>query len=47
MALAEVLKVFPILVKRTGLVEGLPILVSGIAAGKMAGALIQFILGWT
>jgi len=47
MALAEVLKVFPILVKRTGLVEGLPVMVCGIAAGKLAGAFIQFIFGWT
>lgn len=44
MALAEVLKVIPIFVKRVGLIEGLPILVSGIAAGKFIGALLQFLL---
>ncbi len=47
MALAEVLKVFPILVRRTGLFEGLPFIVCGIAAGKMAGAFVQFVYGWT
>lgn len=45
-ALAEVLKVFPILVSRMRLIEGLPILVLSIAAGKAAGSLIQFICGW-
>ena len=43
MALAEVLKVFPILVRRIKLVEGLQIVVAGVAAGKFAGSLIQFI----
>lgn len=46
-ALAEVLKVFPILVSRIKLVEGLPVLVLSIAAGKAIGSLIQFIYGWT
>lgn len=45
-ALAEVLKVFPILVSRIKLVEGLPILVLSVAAGKAIGSLIQFIFGW-
>lgn len=47
MALAEVLKVFPILVKRVGLVEGLPFVVAAVAAGKAVGAFMQFIYGWT
>ncbi len=46
-ALAEVLKVFPILVARIKLIEGLPILVLSVAAGKAVGSLIQFIFGWT
>ena len=46
MALAEVLKVFPILVRRVGLVEGLPALVASVAAGKFAGSLIQFMFHW-
>ena len=47
MALAEVLKVFPILVKRVGLVEGLPIVLIAVASGKLVGSLMQFIYGWT
>lgn len=43
MALAEVVKVFPILVRRIKLVEGLQIVVAGVAAGKFAGSLLQFI----
>ena len=43
MALAEVVKVFPILVRRIKLVEGLQIVVAGVAAGKFAGSLIQFL----
>lgn len=46
MALAEVLKVFPILVDRLGLVYGLPFIVSAIALGKFTGALVQFMKGW-
>lgn len=40
-ALAEVLKVFPILVKRIGLVKGLPYIVTAIALGKFAGAVFD------
>lgn len=42
MALAEVLKVFPILIRRVGLTTGLPYVVAAVAAGKFTGALIQF-----
>ncbi len=41
MALAEVLKIFPVFVKRVGLVEGIQYIVFSIAAGKCAGAVIQ------
>lgn len=44
MALAEVLKVFPILVKRISLVKGLPYIVTAIALGKFAGAVFDFYL---
>lgn len=43
MALAEVVKIFPILVRRIKLVEGIQLVVAGVAAGKFAGSLIQFI----
>lgn len=45
MALAEVLKVFPILINRVGLVKGLPYIVTAIAAGKLAGSLLGFTFG--
>lgn len=43
MALAEVLKVFPILVRRLGITVGIPIIVAAVAAGKLAGGLVQFV----
>lgn len=42
MALAEVLRVLPIMIHRLRLKEGFPIVVLGIALGKTAGALYQF-----
>ena len=42
MALAEVLNVFPILVKRAGIVWGLPVIILCVAIGKGVGAFIQF-----
>lgn len=46
MALAEVLKIFPVFVKRSGLVEGIQFIVLSIAAGKCVGAVLQlFVLG--
>jgi len=44
MALAEVLKVFPILVRRVNLVEGLQYIIAAVAAGKFAGAILQFLV---
>lgn len=46
MALAEVLKIIPVFVKRVGLVEGMQYIVLSIAAGKCVGAVLQlFYLG--
>lgn len=42
MALAEVLRVFPILTNRIQLKEGFPIVVVAVALGKLAGTLFQF-----
>ncbi len=41
MALAEVLRVFPILTSRLQIREGFPILVVAVAAGKLTGTLFQ------
>lgn len=46
MALAEVLNVFPVFIRRTGLVECVPWAILGIAAGKGAGALLFFLNRW-
>ena len=48
MALAETLKVFPILIQRTKLSVGLPWLVTAMALGKAAGCLYQmfFMFEW-
>lgn len=45
-ALAEVLKVFPVLVRRVGLIEGLPIVMLCVALGKLVGSMLQFFMGW-
>ncbi len=42
MALAETLKVFPVLARRTKLRVGLPLLIVAMAAGKFVGGLHQF-----
>lgn len=42
MALAETLRVLPIMVNRIQLKEGFPIIVAAIAAGKVVGTLIQY-----
>lgn len=42
-ALAEVLKVFPVFIKRTKLRYGLPWLLVSMAFGKVAGSLYQFL----
>lgn len=43
MALAEVLRVFPIISNRVQLKEGFPIVVVAVAIGKLAGTLFQFV----
>ena len=42
MALAETLRVLPIMVNRIQLKEGCPIIVAAIAAGKVVGTLFQY-----
>lgn len=46
MALAEILNVFPIFVRRMKLVKCIPYIILGIAMGKGLGSLIYFGLGW-
>lgn len=46
MALAEVLNLFPILIRRGRLLACVPYLIWGVAVGKGIGALIFFVLGW-
>ena len=46
MALAEILNVFPIFVRRTKIVKAVPYLVLSIAIGKGIGSLIYFVMGW-
>lgn len=43
MALAETLRVFPIITNRVQLREGFPIVVAAVALGKMAGTLFQYL----
>ena len=42
MALAEMLRVIPILINRAQIKEGFPVIVAAIAAGKFAAVLFQF-----
>lgn len=46
MALAEILNVFPIFVRRAKLRKVIPYLILGMALGKGAGELIFFLRGW-
>lgn len=46
MALAEVLNIFPIFVRRVKLLKCIPYIILGIAIGKGLGAFIFFFLGW-
>lgn len=46
MALAEILNVFPIFIRRAKLVKCIPYIILGIAIGKGVGSLIYSILGW-
>lgn len=46
MALAEVLNVFPIFVRRVKLLKAIPFIILSIAIGKGVGALLFFAKGW-
>ena len=46
MALAEILNVFPIFIRRVKLLKFIPCLILGIALGKGLGALLFFIQRW-
>jgi stage V sporulation protein AB len=46
MALAEILNMFPILFRRLKLREGLGIMITALALGKMAGSLWYFIFSY-
>lgn len=46
LALAEVADMFPILCRRIRLVQGLPLIILFIAAGKITGALFYYYFGW-
>lgn len=46
MALAEVLNIFPIYVRRVKLLKGIPYLILGMALGKGLGALLYFYMRW-
>lgn len=46
MALAEVLNVFPIFLRRINLTKGIAYIILGISIGKGIGSLIYFLFGW-
>ncbi len=46
MALAEVLNIFPIYVRRVKMLKGIPYLILGMALGKGLGALLYFYMRW-
>lgn len=46
LALAEVLNVFPIFLRRINLTKGIGFIILGIAIGKVVGALVYFFFGW-
>ena len=46
LALAEVLNVFPIFLRRINLTKGIGFVILGIAIGKVLGALVYFFFGW-
>lgn len=46
MALAEILNVFPIFVRRVKLIKCIPYIILGIALGKGVGSIIYSVLGW-
>lgn len=46
MALADILNIFPIFIRRAKLTTGLSWLILGMAFGKSLGALLYFYMGW-
>lgn len=46
MALADILNIFPIFIRRAKLATGLSWLILGMALGKSLGALFYFYMGW-
>ena len=46
MALAELLNVFPVFIRRLGLTKGKSFLIISLAAGKVAGSLLAFGMRW-
>ncbi|MDD3362564.1 MAG: stage V sporulation protein AB [Hespellia sp.] len=46
MALAEILNVFPIFIRRLKIVKAIPWLILGLAIGKGLGAILYFAKGW-
>ena len=46
MALAEVLNVFPIFIRRLKIIKAVPFIILGIAIGKGLGCLLYFMMGW-
>lgn len=46
MALADILNVFPIFIRRLKIVRTIPYLIIGLSLGKTAGALIYFLNRW-
>ena len=46
LALAEVLNVFPIFLRRINITKGIGVVILGIAVGKVLGALVYFFFGW-
>lgn len=46
MALAEILNIFPIFIRRVKMLRGIPYIILSIAIGKGIGALLFFIKGW-
>lgn len=46
LALAEIADMFPVFTRRIRLVQGLPLIIVFIAAGKITGALLYYYFGW-
>lgn len=46
MALAELLNVFPVFIRRLGITKGKSFIVISLAAGKMLGSLMEFWMRW-